>query len=156
MITVEIPGFKTFTFRHLVLDVNGTLAKDGHLIEGTVPLLNELRSKLDIHLVTADTHGKQETINRTLSIEAVKIPVDNQVKAKLEYINRLDADTVVAIGNGFNDTAMLDHAGLGIAVIGPEGAASESVLKAKIVASDILSALELLLYPKRLMATLRR
>ena len=156
MIEIEVPGFTRYRLQHIVLDVNGTLAKDGHLIEGTVPLLNELRSKLDIHLVTADTHGKQEAINRTLSIEAVKIPVDNQVKAKLEYINRLDADTVVAIGNGFNDTAMLEHAGLGIAVIGPEGAAAESVLKAKIVASDILSALELLLYPKRLMATLRR
>ena len=156
MITVESTGFRTFTFRHLVLDVNGTLAKDGSLIEGTVPLLNELRSKLDIHLVTADTHGKQEAINRTLFMEAVKIPVENQVKAKLDYINRLNADTVVAIGNGFNDSAMLEHAALGIAVIGPEGAAAESALKAKIVAPDILSALELLLYPKRLMATLRR
>jgi soluble P-type ATPase len=156
MITVEIPGYRTFQFRHLVLDVNGTLAKDGSLIEGTVPLLEELRSKLDIHLVTADTHGKQEAINRILSIEAVKIPVENQVKAKLDYINRLNADTVVAVGNGFNDTAMLEHAGLGIAVIGPEGAAAESVFKAKIVTSDIESALELLLHPKRLMATLRR
>lgn len=156
MITVEIPGFKTFTFRHLVLDVNGTLAKDGHLIEGTVPLLKELRSKLDIHLVTADTHGKQEAINRALSMEAVKIPVENQVKAKLDYIEKLDTESVIAVGNGANDAAMLEHAALGIAVIGPEGAAGESVLKAKIVTSDIQSALELLLFPKRLMATLRR
>jgi len=156
MITVEIPGFRSFKFRHLVLDVNGTLAKDGRLIEGTVPLLEELRSKLDIHLVTADTHGKQEAINRTLSMEAVKIPVENQAKAKLDYIERLDADTVVAVGNGANDAAMLERAALGIAVIGPEGAAMESVLKADIAAPDIRSALELLLFPKRLMATLRR
>ena len=156
MITVEIPGFKTFTFHHLVLDVNGTLAKDGHLIEGTIPLLNELRSKLDIHLVTADTHGKQEVINRTLSIEAVKIPADNQVEAKLDYIERLGTESVVAIGNGANDAAMLERAALGIAVVGPEGAAVESVFKAKIVTPDIQSALGLLLYPKRLMATLRR
>jgi P-type E1-E2 ATPase len=156
MITVEIPGFRTFAFRHLVLDVNGTLAKDGHLIEGAVPLLKELRSELDIHLVTADTHGKQEAINRTLSIEAVKIPVENQAKAKLDYIERLDVETVAAVGNGANDAAMLEHAALGIAVLGPEGAAVESLLKAKIVAPDIRSALELLLHPKRLMATLRR
>ena len=156
MISVEIPGFRSFSFHHLVLDVNGTLAKDGNLIEGTVSLLNELRSRLDIHLVTADTHGKQETINRALSLEAVKIPVENQVKAKLDYIEKLDADSVVAVGNGANDAAMLERAALGIAVVGPEGAAAESVLKAKIVAPDIQSALELLLYPKRLMATLRR
>ena len=156
MITVEIPGFRTYEFRHLVLDVNGTLAKDGHLIEGTVPLLEELRSKLDIHLVTADTHGRQEAVNRALSIEAVKIPLENQVQAKLDYIVKLDADSVVAVGNGANDAAMLERAALSIAVIGPEGTAVESVLKAKIVTPDIQSALELLLYPKRLMATLRR
>ncbi|MBN2243513.1 MAG: HAD family hydrolase [Acidobacteria bacterium] len=156
MITVEIPGFRTFTFHHLVLDVNGTLAKDGFLIQGTVPLLRELRSRLDIHLVTADTHGRQEAVNRILSMEAVKISAENQVQAKLDYINRLNADTVVAVGNGFNDAAMLEHAGLGICVIGPEGAAAESMLKAKIVTPDIQTALELLLVPKRLMATLRR
>ncbi len=156
MITVEIPGFRTYELRHLVLDVNGTLAKDGRLIKGTVPLLKELRSKLDIHLVTADTHGRQEAINRALSLEAVKIPAGSQVKAKLDYIEKLDAESVVAIGNGANDSAMLQHAALGIAVVGPEGAAVESLLGAKIVAPDIRSALELLLYPKRLMATLRR
>jgi P-type E1-E2 ATPase len=156
MITVEIPGFRTFTFHHLVLDVNGTLAKDGRLVDGAAPLLQELRSRLDVHLVTADTHGRQESINRILSMEAVKISTENQVQAKLDYINRLRADTVVAVGNGFNDTAMLEHAGLGIAVIGPEGAAAECVMKAKIVAPDIQTALELLLYPKRLIATLRR
>jgi len=156
MITVEIPGYRTFTFRHLVLDVNGTLAKDGQLIEGTVPLLEELRSKLDIHLVTADTHGRQEAVNRALSMEAVKIPFENQAWAKLNYIDKLDAESVVAVGNGANDAAMLERAALGIVVIGPEGAAVESLLKAKIVASDIRSALELLLYPKRLIATLRR
>ncbi len=156
MITVEIPGFRTFEFHHLVLDVNGTLAKDGRLIEGTVPLLKELGSKLAIHLVTADTHGRQEAINRALSLKAVKIPAGNQVKAKLDYIEKLDAERVVAVGNGANDSAMLQRAALGIAVVGPEGAAVESILGAKIVASDIQSALELLLYPKRLMATLRR
>lgn len=156
MITVEIPGFRTYTFHHLVLDVNGTLAKDGQLIEGTVALLEKLHSKLYIHLLTADTHGRQEAVNRALSMEAVKIPVENQVQAKLNYIEKLDADSVVAVGNGANDAAMLERAALGIAVIGPEGAAVESLLKAKIAASDIRSALELLLYPKRLIATLRR
>jgi len=156
MITVDIPGFKSFQFHHLVLDVNGTIAKDGHLIEGTLPLLETLREKLKIHLVTADTHGKQEAINSALAIQAVIIPLESQVKAKLDYIERLDADTVIAVGNGANDSAMLERAALGIAVIGPEGAAVESLFKAKIVTSDIQSALELLLNPKRLTATLRR
>ena len=156
MIEVVIPGYKTFQFRHLVLDVNGTLAKDGLLIEGVHALLAKLQPDLEILLVTADTHGKQETINRTLAMEASIIPENNQVGAKLDYINRLGVDTVVAIGNGSNDAAMLEGAALGIAVIGPEGAATDSIFKADIVTPDICSALELLLYPKRLMATLRR
>lgn len=156
MITIEIPGYRTFEFRHLVCDVNGTLAGDGILLEGVAPLLEKLRAMLEIHLVTADTHGSQAAINRILGCEAVIIPVENQVKAKQDYIERLDAETVVAVGNGANDAAMLGRAALGIAVIGPEGAAVESVLQSKIVAPDILSALSLLLHPKRLVATLRR
>ena len=156
MITVDIPGFKSFQFHHLVLDVNGTIAKDGHLIEETISPLEKLRGDLEIHLVTADTHGKQKIIDNELNLQAVIIPAGNQAQVKLDYIEQLDADTVVAIGNGANDAAMLERAALGIAVIGPEGAAVESLFKAKIVTTDIQSALELLLHPKRLKATLRR
>ena len=74
----------------------------------------------------------------------------------LDYIQRLGADTVFAVGNGANDAAMLEHAALGVAVIGPEGAAVETLLKAKVVVPYIRAALELLLFPKRLAATLRR
>ena len=156
MIEIDIPGYRILMFRHLVLDVNGTLAKDGRPIRGVAPLLAELRPNLKIHLVTADTHGRQGSINRTLGTKAVTIPAGNQSRAKLEYVRRLDADSVVAIGNGANDAAMLEAAALGIAVVGPEGAFAGSVSKADIVTRDIESALQLLLHPKRLMATLRR
>ena len=48
MIEVDIPGYTIFQFRHLVLDVNGTIARDGQLIDGVGELLTELRSQLDI------------------------------------------------------------------------------------------------------------
>ena len=156
MIEILIPGYKTFRFQHLVLDVNGTIAKDGQLIEGIEELLTELRSKLEIHLITADTHGNQEAINRQLALAAIRIPAQNQAEAKLDYVETLGADKIVAMGNGANDAAMLERAALGIAVIGPEGAAVKTLQKADVVAPDIHSALELLLFPKRLIATLRR
>jgi P-type E1-E2 ATPase len=156
MIEIIIPGYKAFRFQHLVLDVNGTIAKDGQLIEGIEELLTGLRSKLEIHLITADTHGGQEVINHRLNLVAFLIPVEKQAEAKLDYIEKLGAPTVVAVGNGANDTAMLEHAALGIAVIGPECAAMKTLQKADVVAPDISSALELLLFPKRLIATLRR
>ena len=119
-------------------------------------LFEELRPKINIHLVTADTHGGQEIIDKTLGLEAVRIQSQNQVQAKLDYIQGLGADKVVAVGNGANDSAMLERAALGIIILGPEGAAVESLIKAKVVVPDIRAALELLLSPKRLMATLRR
>lgn len=155
MIEIDIPGFRLFQFQHLVLDVNGTIAKDGKLIEGVEKHLEELQKSLSIHLVTADTYGTQESINESLHLTAVRIPPQNQAQAKLAYIKRLDAKTVVAIGNGANDAAMLKHAALGIAVIGSEGAATESLIRAKVVVGDILKAFELLLHTKRLVATLR-
>ncbi len=156
MIEIDIPGYKTFRFQHLVLDVNGTLAKDGHLIEETGELVEELRSRLEVHMITADTHGLQEVIDQQLNLTAVRIPVQRQAEAKLDYIEKLGSDLVVAIGNGANDAAMIEHAALGIAILGPEGVAGKTLQNADVVAPDIRSALELLLYPKRLIATLRR
>jgi P-type E1-E2 ATPase len=156
MIEITIPGFTTYRFQHLVLDVNGTIAKDGQLLDGVKELMDRLRTKLDLHLVTADTHGNQLTIDQSLGIEAVRIPSDNQAEAKLDYVERLGAETVIAVGNGANDASMLGRAALGILVIGPEGSATDALLRAKVVVTDIRAALELLLFPKRLMATLRR
>jgi P-type E1-E2 ATPase len=156
MIEIEVPGFVKFQLEHLVLDVNGTIAKDGELISGVAELIEVLQSKLAIHLITADTFGNQEAIDRILSLRAVRIPIQNQAEAKLRYVESLGAARVAAIGNGANDSAMLEKAGLGICIIGPEGAAVASLLKADIAVPDIRAALELLIYPKRLVATLRQ
>jgi P-type E1-E2 ATPase len=156
MIEIEIPGLTTLRFRHLVMDVNGTLAKDGQLLPEVLELLEELRPKLELHLITADTYGSREEIDRQLNLQAVKIPAGNQAKAKFDFVEQLGSNTVVAVGNGANDAAMLGQAALGIIIIGPEGAAIEALLKAKVVVTDIRAALELLLNPARLAATLRR
>jgi P-type E1-E2 ATPase len=107
-------------------------------------------------LLTADTHGRQELIDRQLNLQAVRIAPGNEAEQKAEYIRRLDASRVVAIGQGANDAAMLRAAGVGICVFSREGAASETLQAADLVVPDILSALELLERPLRLVATLRR
>jgi soluble P-type ATPase len=61
----------------------------------------------------------------------------------------------VALGNGRNDRLMLKEAALGIALLQAEGAAVEALLAADVVAPDILVALDLLLAPDGLIATLR-
>lgn len=67
----------------------------------------------------------------------------------------MGSGNVVAIGNGSNDGLMLAKAALGIIVLGPEGAAVKALQQADVLVKDINDGLDLLLYPKRLVATLR-
>ena len=155
MTEVSIPDYGQVRLAHLVLDYNGTLACDGALIEGVAERLSDLSRDLEIHVVTADTFGKAASGLSGLPCKLAVLGVERQETAKLAYINELGSQTTVAIGNGRNDRLMLKEAALGIAVVQEEGTAVESVLAADIVCPDILSALDLLSNPLRLVATLR-
>ncbi len=157
MFTLDIPGHATLTLDHLVLDVNGTIALDGALLPGVAERLEALRPTLTLHLVTADTHGRQQEIDRALGLTATLLPAGiDQAEAKAALVRALGAARVAAIGNGANDALMLDEAALGICVLGPEGTALACLLQADVVVSSIADALDLLLHPRRLVATLRR
>lgn len=156
MIELNIPGRGTIQLDHLVCDVNGTLAQDGQLIDGVARSLKVLRDRLSLHLLTADTHGRQQLIDVQLGLQAMRIQPGDEAGQKAAYVQRLGAERVVAIGQGANDAAMLDTATLGICVLSPEGSAVKTLLAADMVTPDILSALELLEKPLRIVATLRR
>jgi P-type E1-E2 ATPase len=156
MIELNVPGRGVILLDHLVSDVNGTLALDGQLIDGVARGLGVLRDRLSLHLLTADTSGRQAEIDRKLGIEAVRIPPGGEIEAKAAYVRTLGAERVVAIGQGANDAAMLREAAVGICVLSPEGMAVETLNAADIVAPGILDALLLLEHPLRLVATLRR
>jgi P-type E1-E2 ATPase len=157
MIELLIPGWDNIQLEYAVFDVNGTLAVDGQLIDGVEPFIAQLRSKLEVRLITADTHGKQIEIDRQLGLTADRLkPGGHEREQKADYVCALDAQHVVAIGNGGNDVDMLKAAAIGIAVIGHEGAAFEALAAADVVTHDIFDAIGLLLNPRRLIATLRR
>ncbi len=155
MIELEIPGRGNFQIRHLVLDVNGTLALDGQLLEGVAKRLSALRDRLEVHLVTADTHGKQALIDRQLNLQAVRLQPGNEDMQKAAFIRDLGAASVAAIGQGANDAEMLRQAALGICVFSREGVAVQTLMAADLVMPDIFSALELFEKPLRLVASLR-
>ena len=156
MIELDIPGRGVLRLEHLVTDVNGTLAADGRLIEGVSKSLLGLRDRLQIHMLTADTHGRQEALDRQLGLQAFRIQAGGESLAKAAFVRGLGADRVVALGQGANDVAMLHDAALGICVLGPEGAAVEALMAADVVAPNVLDALAMLYQPLRLVATLRR
>ena len=156
MIELTIPGRGTLQLEHLVLDVNGTLAKDGRLLERMPRVLAALKDRLTLHLLTADTHGRQANIDVMLGLHATRLQPGNEAAQKSDYVRALGGEKVVAIGQGANDAEMLKAAAIGIAVLNEEGLAVEALLSADIVSSSIYDALNLLEFPMRLIATLRR
>ena len=155
MIEIVVPGFKTLRLEHLVLDYNGTLACDGKRLDGVEERLEALSRQVKIHVLTADTFGKARSGMGKIPCELSILPVGDQDKGKLEYIQGLGPDSTVCIGNGRNDRLMLKYASLGIAVVLEEGAAIETLSEADVVCTGINAALDLLLNPMRLVATMR-
>ena len=156
MIELNIPGRGSYHLEHVVCDVNGTLALDGVLFDGLVRDLTNLRDRLELHLLTADTHGRQQIIDEQLNLKAVRVKAGEEAEQKAAYVEKLGAEHVVAIGQGANDAAMLKTAALGICVFSPEGVAVDTMKAADLVTPDIQSALELLIKPLRIVASLRK
>lgn len=156
MIDLVIPGRKPLILQHLVTDVNGTLAVDGVLINGLAKRILSLRERLEIHMLTADTHGRQAAIDQALNMIASRVQPGNEAAQKAEFVRQLGAETVVAIGQGANDADMLEAAALGICVMSQEGVAIETLSSADILVPDIFAAFDLLDKPVRITASLRK
>ncbi len=156
MIELNIPGRGIIQIKHLVCDVNGTLAVDGQLHDGLVRSLTSLGDRVTLHLLTADTHGRQENIDQQLNLKAVRINPGGEAQQKAIYVENLGRDHVVAIGQGANDAAMLEAAAIGIGILSVEGIAAETLMAADLIMPDITSALELFEKPVRMVASLRK
>jgi P-type E1-E2 ATPase len=152
MRTITIPNSVVLELEHLVLDVNGTLTNRGELIDGVEAALRKLAETLDVHLVSTDTFGSLHEVASVLGV-AARVVGEGAEKAAL--VEELGSSRCVAVGNGANDRDMLREAALGIAVIGPEGAAATTIAAADVVCRSIGDAFELLLDDRALAATLR-
>jgi len=150
-ISLELPHGPV-TFSHLVLDYTGTLSLEGVPLEGVAMRLKALASMLQVTILTADTFG---TVRETMRDLPVEIRIIRDGVEKADAVSTMGPQGVIAIGNGRNDIPMMKVAGLGIAVLGPEGTAAGLFTSADIVTRDIRDALDLIAHPLRLKATLR-
>jgi P-type E1-E2 ATPase len=155
MLRIEIPGRGELALEHVVLDVNGTIAFDGALIDGVPEALQVLRDSLAAVILTSDTHGTAEGLGQAVGARVHVVSLGEEAEQKAEFVRELGPGSVVAIGNGANDVAMLREAALGICVIGGEGACADAIESADVVVTDPVRALGLLAHPHRLYATLR-
>ncbi len=151
-IKLDIPQRGIVELQHAVFDVNGTLAVDGNAIPGVAERLKTISSQLSIHLVTSGTHGSIPELERTLGFPLHLILKGEE---KMRYVQQLGAANVIAFGNGVNDNTMLRLAAIGVAILTPEGVATKVLQGADIVVYGPTNALDLLLKPNRIIATLR-
>lgn len=155
MIKLEIPGWKKLNIKYLVCDYNGTLACDGKLLPELAEILINISEQVQVFVITADTFGiaAEQLIDLPVKLEILSH--DRQAERKVEFVKELGCDDCVCLGNGRNDRLMLQKAALGICLLQKEGAAAETVQAADVVCNSAADAMQLLLHPRRLIATLR-
>ncbi len=155
MFELDIPGFGHILLEHLVSDFTGTLSVDGRLMPGVKERLNRIAEFMQIHILTADTFGMATQELEGVNCEIHIIEGSEHDLQKEVYVKKLGLDTAIALGNGNNDRKMLQVAKIGIAVCLNEGCAVDAIKAADILVTSTTDALDLLLHPKRLKATLR-
>ncbi len=155
MISIDIPGWGDMEIENVVLDLNGTLATDGKIPSEVKKKINALAGQVKIYVLTADTQGTATEEIREAKVELIKIEGKDSKEGKFNFLKALNLDRTVVIGNGNNDQLILKEAGLGIAILGDEGISVMALKQADIMVKNIFDALDLLLKPRRLMATLR-
>jgi soluble P-type ATPase len=157
-ITIDIPGFGERHIRIAVSDYTGTHSFAGVIEPDLKRKLTELVTLVDLHIVTADSFG---TAERELAGIAIpyKLRSGRHDIEKADYVSHFHLPHVAAFGNGNNDRLMLkavkEGGGLAIAVDNGEGCALDAMRNADLFVVGAANAMDLLLDPLRLKATLR-
>jgi len=154
MIIIQKPGQEPLAIEFILIDFEGTLASDRRVHPKARDKLNLLSKRSKIYILAK---GEQEAIGEILKkikAEVIYLTEGEASQRKLDLLRQVGATRTVAIGNGVDDAAMIEEAGLGICIIGKEGTSAEATKKADVVFTDILHALDFLLKPLRHKATL--
>ena len=154
MLEVDIPGFGPIKLEYLVSDFTGTLSVGGRLLP-VKEALNQIAGFLEIHILTADTFGAAKEELKDINCTVHILTGASHDIQKEQYVTDLGTEKVVALGNGKNDRRMLKAARVGIAVSEGEGCSVDAIMAADIQVNRATDALDLLLNPKKLKATLR-
>lgn len=155
MIIIDIPGRDILQIENVVFDYNGTLATDGIISQETKNKLAELQELVNIYILTADTHGSVRENCDSLKARIETFPTEKAGNEKARIVERLGKKHTICIGNGYNDLLMAQRCALFICILGEEGCNGKLLTLADVVVTSIDDALNLLLKPKRLVATLR-
>ncbi len=154
MLTIQRPGKESLDIDFILIDFEGTLATNYRVHPKAKDKINLLSKRTKIYIMTTGNKEDVEQVLKRVKAEVIYFNPGEVSKGKLELLERLGKDRIVAIGNGVDDGPILEAAGLGIAVIAREGATRDALEKADVVVTNILDALDLLLKPLRQRTTL--
>jgi len=160
-IEVEIPNVRRLIIHRLVTDFTGTLSLGGQLSPGVEDRLRRLNQILDITVISADSFGTAVGQLASIPISPIILsPGLRHDREKEKYVKDNNPSQIAAFGNGNNDALMLkavkEAGGLAVAVDNGEGCSVEALRNANIFIVGIVNALDLMLEPTRLRATLRK
>jgi soluble P-type ATPase len=154
MIPIERPGLNPLEIEFVLIDFEGTLAIDRRVHPKAKDKINLLSKRTKIYILTKEKKELIEERLRKVKAEIIYLAEGDSSQRKLDLLRQLGPTGCVAIGNGLDDAAMIQEAGIGICVIGKEGSSGEAVKNAALVFTDILDALDFLLKPLRQNTTL--
>ena len=156
MVSIDIPGKGKMNIENLVLDFNGTIAYDGNIKNGIREKIQRVHEMgINIYILTADNYHQAAEQCKDMPVTLEIFDVDNAALSKREIVNNIDSKLTMTIGNGNNDVEMFEESILSVAVIGDEGCAVKAIFAADIITNNIDDAIDLLLNPHRIKATLR-
>ena len=154
MLSIHRPGQEPLEIEFILIDFEGTLASDRRVHPKAKDKINLLAKRTKIYILAKGEREVIEDILRKVKAEIVFSSEGQGSQEKLDLLTRLGKDRTVAIGNGLEDASMIEEAGLGICVIGKEGASGKALRKSDVIVTHILDALDFLLKPLRQQATL--
>jgi len=154
MIILQRPGRNPLEIEFILLNFEGTLATDRRVHPKAKDKLNLLAKRSRVYILVKGEQEATGEILKKVKAEVIYLTEGEASQGKLDLLRQVGAARTVAIGNGLDDAAMIEEAGLGICIMGQEGTSAEVVRKADVVFTDILDAFDFLLKPMRHQSTL--
>jgi soluble P-type ATPase len=156
MISIQRPGMESLDIYFVLIDFEGTLAMDGRVHPKAKDKVNLLSKRATITILTKSNREKVVETLRKMKAEILYVTEGDSSQQKLNVLQRLGPHQTAVIGNGLDDVRIMEQAGLGLCVIGKEGSSAEAMVKADLVVTNVLDALDFLLKPMRQRAALGR
>lgn len=148
-----VPGVGELELNTIIFDLNGTLTVRGKLPQEVFEQIQKLRDiGFTCVLFSGDQRGNAQKLAQELGIDFVPT---KDTKAKREAARKYDKEHIVAVGNARIDIGVFENAKVRIGTLQAEGIHPGILSHIDILVPSIINALDLLLDPDSLAATMR-